>query len=73
MKFALLAVAVLPLVSSVFALAGQKKRLTLKHGRNSVPCAVINAGGATDFCARFLDAQEKLLKGFTLSVGDVGK
>jgi hypothetical protein len=38
-----------------------------------VRCAVINAGGATDFCARFLDAEEKPLKRFTLSVGESGK
>ena len=30
--------------------------------------AVINGGGATDFCARFLDAKEKPLKGFTVNV-----
>jgi hypothetical protein len=50
---------------------GVSKRLTLKKGANVVRCAVINAGGATDFCARFLDADEKPLKAFTLSVGDV--
>jgi hypothetical protein len=49
---------------------GVSKRLTLKKGANVVRCAVINGGGATDFCARFLDAQEKPLKGFTLSAGD---
>lgn len=52
---------------------GVSKRLTLKQGPNVVRCAVINAGGATDFCARFLDGAEKPLKGFTLSVGDVAK
>ena len=41
---------------------GVSKRLTLKKGPNIVRCAVINGGGATDFCARFLDAQEKPLK-----------
>jgi hypothetical protein len=35
-----------------------------------VRCAVVNGGGATDFCARFLDKEDKPLKGFTLSVGD---
>lgn len=45
----------------------------LKKGPNIVRCAVINAGGATDFCARFLDGEEKPLKGFTLSVGETGK
>jgi hypothetical protein len=52
---------------------GVSKRLTLKQGSNIVRCAVINAGGATDFCARFLDADDKPLKGFTLSAGDSGK
>ena len=47
---------------------GVSKKLTLKKGRNIVRCAVINGGGATDFCARFLDAAENPFKGFTLSV-----
>ena len=50
---------------------GVSRRLTLKKGVNIVRCAVINGGGATDFCARFLDADDKPLKGFTLSVVDV--
>jgi hypothetical protein len=29
--------------------------------------------GATDFCARFLDAEDKPLKGFTVSVADAGE
>ncbi len=45
---------------------GVSKRLTLKKGANVVRCAVINGGGATDFCARFLDAQDKPLKEFTV-------
>ncbi len=49
---------------------GVSKRLTLKKGPNVVRCAVINAGGATDFCARFLDMDEKPLKRVTLSVGE---
>jgi hypothetical protein len=52
---------------------GVSKRLTLKKGPNIVRYAVINAGGATDFCARFLDAEEKPLKGFTVSVGELAK
>jgi hypothetical protein len=47
---------------------GVSKRLTLKKGPNIVRCAVVNGGGATDFCARFLDNEDKPLKGFTLSV-----
>jgi hypothetical protein len=50
---------------------GVSKRLTLKKGSNVVRCAVINGGGATDFCARFLDAADRPLKGFTVGVGKV--
>jgi len=52
---------------------GVSKRLTLKKGPNIIRCAVINGGGATDFCARFLDADEKPLKGFTVNLNAVGK
>ena len=50
---------------------GVSKRLTLKKGTNVVRGAVVNGGGATDFCARFLDGRDGPLKGFTVSVGDV--
>jgi hypothetical protein len=36
---------------------GVSKRLTLKKGPNVVRAAVINGGGATDFCARFLNEE----------------
>jgi hypothetical protein len=49
---------------------GVSKRLTLKKGPNIVRCAIVNGGGATDFCARFLDGEDKPLKGLTVSVGD---
>jgi hypothetical protein len=52
---------------------GVSKRLTLKKGPNIVRCAVINGGGATDFCARFLDAEERPLKGVTVSVREAGQ
>lgn len=52
---------------------GVSRRLVLKKGRNVVRCAVINGGGATDFCARFLDPDEKPLRGFTVSVGEVAR
>jgi hypothetical protein len=52
---------------------GVSRRLTLKKGPNIVRCAVINGGGATDFCARFLDAKEAPLKGFTISLGELAK
>ena len=32
---------------------GVSKRLTLKQGPNVIRAVIINAGGATDFCARF--------------------
>jgi len=35
---------------------GVSPRITLRAGRNIIRAAIINAGGATDFCARFLDA-----------------
>jgi len=47
---------------------GVSKRLTLKTGPNIVRAAIINGGGATDFCARFLDQDDKPLKGYTASV-----
>ncbi len=52
---------------------GVSKRLTLKQGLNVVRCAVINGGGATDFCARFLDAEDRPLTGFTVSISDADK
>jgi hypothetical protein len=48
---------------------GVSKRLTLRKGPNTVRCAVINAPGLSNMCARFLDAQDRPLKGFTVSVG----
>jgi hypothetical protein len=52
---------------------GISKRLTLKKGPNIIQCAVINGGGATDFCARFLDANDKPLQGYTVSLKENGK
>ena len=52
---------------------GVSKRLTLKKGPNVVRAAIINGGGATDFCARFLDAHDQPLKGLAVSVGEVHK
>jgi hypothetical protein len=48
---------------------GVSKRLTLKKGPNILRAAVVNGSGATDFCARFLDADDKPIKGFTISTG----
>ena len=52
---------------------GVSKRLTLNKGPNIVRGAIVNGGGATDFCARFLDASDKPLKGFTVSLEDTAK
>ena len=49
---------------------GVSKRLTLKKGPNIVRAAIVNGGGATDFCARFLDAEDRPLKGYTVRLGD---
>jgi hypothetical protein len=38
------------------------------HRPNIVRAAIVNGGGATDFCARFLDAEDKLLKEITASL-----
>ncbi len=50
---------------------GVSKRLTLKKGPNIVRAAIVNGGGATDFCARFLDANDKPIKGITVSLSEV--
>jgi hypothetical protein len=47
---------------------GVSKRLTLKKGPNVVRGAVINGFGATDFCARLLDAQDKPLTSITITL-----
>jgi hypothetical protein len=52
---------------------GVSKRLTLKKGLNVVRCAVVNGGGATDFCARFLDKEDAPVKNFTVNLGIPGK
>jgi hypothetical protein len=50
---------------------GGSKRLTLNKGPNVVRAAIVNGGGATDFCARFLDAEDKLLKEVAVSLGEL--
>ena len=37
---------------------GVSRRATLKKGSNVIRAGVLNAGGATDLCARFLDADD---------------
>jgi hypothetical protein len=46
---------------------GVSKRLTLNKGRNVIRAAIVNGGGATDFCARLLDADDKPIKDITVS------
>jgi hypothetical protein len=47
---------------------GVSKRLTLEKGRNIVRAAIVNAGGATDFCARILDGDDRPLTRFTVNL-----
>ena len=47
---------------------GVSNRLTLKAGPNVIRAAVINAGGATDFCARLLDADDRPITALTVSL-----
>jgi len=47
---------------------GVSRRLTLKKGPNVVRAAVVNGGGATDFCARFLDENDKPIAGLTITL-----
>jgi len=49
---------------------GVSKRLTLKKGPNVVRAAVVNAGGATDFCARFLDEEHRPVKEISIGLAD---
>jgi hypothetical protein len=45
---------------------GVSKRITLKKGPNVIRAAIVNGGGATDFCARFLDTEDRPLKALTI-------
>lgn len=49
---------------------GVSKRLTLKKGANVIRAAIVNGGGATDFCARFLDAEDRPLKALAIRLSD---
>ena len=49
---------------------GVSKRLTLNKGLNIIRAAIINGGGATDFCARFLDQEDKPLKGYSVTLNE---
>jgi len=52
---------------------GVSKRLTLNKGPNVVRCAVVNAPGLSNMCARFLDSEGKPLKELTLTLSDAGR
>jgi hypothetical protein len=52
---------------------GVSKRLTLKKGPNIVRAAIVNGGGATDFCARFLDSKDQPIKDLTLTLDTAAK
>jgi hypothetical protein len=47
---------------------GVSKRLMLKQGANVIRAAIVNAGGATDFCARFLDENDQPIKTLTATL-----
>jgi hypothetical protein len=47
---------------------GVSKRLTLNQGANVIRAAIVNAGGATDFCARFLDENDRPIKTLTATL-----
>ena len=47
---------------------GVSKRITLNKGANVIRAAVVNGGGATDFCARFLDGDGQPIKDLTISL-----
>lgn len=47
---------------------GVSRRLTLNAGANVIRAAIVNAGGATDFCARFLDPDDRPIKTLTVTL-----
>jgi hypothetical protein len=49
---------------------GVSRRVTLTKGLSTIRAAVINAGGATDFCARFLDADDTPVRGISVRLAD---
>ena len=51
---------------------GVSKRLMLKKGPNVIRAAIVNAGGATDFCARFLDGDDNVVRGIVVSLDTHG-
>jgi hypothetical protein len=47
---------------------GVSKRLTLNKNANVIRAAILNAGGATDFCTRFLDENDRPIKTLTATL-----
>ena len=47
---------------------GVSKRVTLKKGPNVIRAAIVNGGGATDFCARFLDENDRPITTLTATL-----
>lgn len=47
---------------------GVSKRVTLRQGRNVIRAAIVNGGGATDFCARFLDSNDRPIPGLGVTL-----
>jgi hypothetical protein len=47
---------------------GVSRRLTLRKGSNFIRAAILNGGGATDFCARFLDENDRPIQGLRVSL-----
>ena len=52
---------------------GVSNRLMLKRGPNVLRAAIFNAGGATDFCARLLDTDDRPIKGITVGLAANGR
>jgi hypothetical protein len=52
---------------------GVSKRLSLKKGPNIVRCAVLNAPGVSDICARFLSMEDRPIKGFTVKLEGIAR
>jgi hypothetical protein len=48
--------------------AAISKKLTLKKGANVIRCAIHNQQGMTDFCAHFLDANDKPITNLTINL-----
>jgi hypothetical protein len=52
---------------------GVSNRLTLVPGPHVIRGAIINGGGATDFCARFLDASDQPIRSISVKLPAEGR